>query len=78
MGRGRGRRNRYWATGLPGWARFDAFPWGPWGGFPFETGAPAPEQEKEMLKRQAEMFEQSLGDIRKRMDELNSEAKTED
>lgn len=77
MGRGRGWRNRFWATGLPGWARFDAYPWGPWGGVPYDMGAPVPEQEVDMLKQQAEMFEKSLGDIRRRIDELSEETKIE-
>jgi hypothetical protein len=69
-GRGRGFRNRYWATGLPGWARFDAGPWGAWNRPAFSRGVPAQQDEMEMLKQQAEYLEDSLGEIRQRMDEL--------
>ena len=98
-GRGRGWRNWYRATGLPGWARAGmGLPaWGGRGGTPdsgaygapypppaapfpgFGYGAypppPPPEQEVEMLREQAEYIEQALADIRKRMEELEAEAK---
>lgn len=69
-GRGRGFRHRYFATGVPGWAWFGGEPWG--------APPPAPEQEVEALKRQAEFFEQSLGEIRKRIDELEAAAKKDE
>ena len=81
-GGGRGRRNGFYATGMPGWARFGA-------GFPAGAGAPygAPmaygpvpqqvsvEQEMEALKGQAQYMEDALGEIRKRMAEMETEAK---
>ena len=73
-GGGRGWRHWYYATGLPGWARFG---YGPaWGTPPYAAyGAPyAPtmtrEQEIEMLKGQAEYFQDALDGITKRIEEL--------
>ncbi|NLO89199.1 MAG: DUF5320 domain-containing protein [Clostridia bacterium] len=72
---GRGHRNWYYATGLAGWQRA---PMGlpTWGGFV----SPSPssfeiskEKELEMLKKQAEYFEECLGDIKKRIKELKEE-----
>ena len=85
-GWGRGRRNWYGATGLPGWYRASAgMPaWGAPGaappvgapGFVPPAGAgPTGEQEVEYLKSQADFFENALGEIRKRLEELEKEAK---
>jgi len=76
-GGGRGWRNRFYATGVPGWAR-------PGWGF----GPPAPagaflepsitrEQEIELLRQQAEYFNETLEDIKKRIQELGSQEKKE-
>lgn len=77
-GGGRGWRHWYYATGLPGWARFG---YGPaWGTPPYAAyGAPyAPtmtrEQEIEMLKDQAEYFQDALDGITKRIEELEQKA----
>ena len=75
-GRGRGgwgRRNQFYATGLTGWQRAGY-------GYPAVGGAPyAPtvtqEQEVEMLKGQAEYFEDALDGIKKRIEELATKAK---
>ena len=86
MGRGMGRgfggqgrcyRNRFWATGLPGWGRFGDAPW--WGAAPYPQAMAAPTQqdELELLKQQAQYFEQSLDDIRKRIEEIGSKTKGE-
>lgn len=68
-GGGRGWRNRYYATGLPGWAR---------AGFGF-LGIPAPavpaEQELTGLKQQAESMQDSLSQINKRIEQLEKESK---
>jgi hypothetical protein len=76
-GRGRGYRNWYYATGLPGWQRaaMGAPAWGaPWGAAPAAPyAAPSPEQEAEGLKAQAEYFQQALEDIRKRIEELETQ-----
>ena len=70
FGRGRGWRNWYWATGLPGWARAGygypafgsrAYPYAP---------APTPEEEAEALKQQAELLRQTLEDIQNRISAL--------
>jgi hypothetical protein len=66
---GRGWRNRFYATGVPGWARFVAPGYGP---------APpqvSEKQEMESLKAQAEYMEGALKDIRERMAEVEAEVK---
>lgn len=78
-GRGRGYRNWYNATGLPGWQRYNmGMP--AWGGVyappvnpsvnPYITPAGTPDEEKEMLKEQAEFLRQQIDDVQARMDEL--------
>ena len=78
-GGGRGRRNWYYATGLPGWTRA-ARGMSAWGGYdggyapPYAFGpAPAPDagQEKEALKQQAEYLQQSLDEINERSEQLD-------
>ena len=70
-GRG-GWRSRFWATGPPVWSHFGAAPWGAWGAPPVVAGPATSQQEVDLLKQQAQFFEQSLGDIRKRIDELEA------
>lgn len=79
---GRGWRNWYYATGLTGWQRASfgmpasgspqAYP------LPYNTPAFAPgmtkEQELDMLKGQAEYFEDTLEGIKKRIGELETKA----
>ncbi len=72
-GRGRGWRHMYYATGLPGWARYGYAP--AWGAPPAAAygpyGAPpTPEQETEFLKSQAEMLKEELEAISQRIAEL--------
>lgn len=69
QGGGRGRRNWFHATGLTGWPRAGY-------GYPAFGGGPyaVPEQEVEMLKGQAQYFENALADIKKRIDGLKSKA----
>lgn len=73
-GRGRGWRHGYYATGLPGWARFGwAAPvWAaPMGGY--EGPAPAPPvDEARALKEQADYLAEALEDVRKRLAEFES------
>jgi hypothetical protein len=63
-GRGRGggwgRRNWFYATGLPFWARMAQ-------GF---FGAPSAEQEREALTQQSQQLQQSLDAINKRLEDL--------
>ena len=64
-GRGGGRRgwrNRFYATGQPGWVRY-----GPY------AAPPTREQEAESLKAQAEWLQDELNAINRRMEELGQE-----
>ena len=81
-GRGRGYRNWYWTTGLPGWHRYNVgMP--AWGGVsappnypyisPYPSPAVTPDQEKEILKEQADLLKQQLEDIQARVEELEKE-----
>ncbi len=65
-GGGRGWRHWFYATSLPGWARFGAPPacgYGPY-------APPTPEQETEDLKAQAEWLKTQLDAINQRIEEL--------
>jgi hypothetical protein len=80
-GRGRGYRNWYYATGLPGWSRYNMGlqAWGgaaryPYYGYPYGADI-KPEQEIEMLKSQSEDLKQQLDDISKRIEELKKDQK---
>ena len=81
FGRGRGYRNWYYATGLPGWARYNVgMPaWGGVGGYPYYGTPPEPdlepEQEVEILKSHSEALKKQLDEIQARMDELSKEQK---
>jgi len=75
-GGGRGWRNWYYATGLPGWSRAQyAYPPFPpaWGNVP----TPNPQEETELLKEQAQFLKQQLEQIEKRMEDLEKGAATE-
>ena len=85
-GAGRGRRNWYRATGMPGWQRArmgmpargsgpGPAPGGAYG--PAYGGAPSAEQELQMLRDRAEQMEQALSDIRERIKELKEEIEEE-
>lgn len=77
-GRGRGMMHRHWyyATGQPGWARYDmSFPARDMALGPYQ-GEVEPAEEKEMLAEQAEYLKQQLDDIQKRLSDLeNKKAK---
>lgn len=66
-GGGRGFRNRFHATGVPGWA----WNWNtaPYGGVP---QAPDREQELAALRNEAEYMKNGLAEITKRIEELES------
>ena len=68
-GWGRGRRWRHWyyATGLPGWARFGRAPG--WGYGPY-AGPVTQEQEVESLKTQAGWLKEQLDAINQCLTEL--------
>jgi hypothetical protein len=76
-GGGRGRRNWFYATGMPGWVRAAQ-------GMPAFGGVVAPpanpymqpptaEDEKAMLKDQAEFLKKQLDELQKRIGELESD-----
>jgi hypothetical protein len=83
-GGGRGWRNWFYATGLTGWQRA-ARGWPAFGGpLPYAAPYSAPfapamstEQQVEMLKGQAEYFEDALEGIRKQIEELQAKSKQE-
>jgi hypothetical protein len=62
-GRGWRHRNWYYATGVPGWAR--------WGYAPF-AAEPTREQETEILRKQADWLKQELDNIGQRLAELET------
>ena len=70
-GGGRGWRNRYWATGMPGWARFGPFAGPGDAGPPYGTDMNRAE-EVEALRQQAEDFRASLEDIERRLQAMES------
>jgi len=67
VGGGRGWRHCYYATGLPGWARFGGYGYA---GFPAPAMRPDPEVEKQALKVQADALESELEMIKKRLGAL--------
>ena len=76
MGRGRGWRHQYYATGMPGWARYGYAPaWGapPVAAYGPYAASPTPEQEAEFLKAQAEGLKEQLDAISQRIAELEQE-----
>ena len=78
-GGGRGRRHMCYATGVPGWAR-ENFGYPNMGGFvgpdvPYPGQGVTAEQELQGLKQQAEYFGSVLGEIKKRIEQLEVESK---
>jgi len=69
FGGGFGRRNMFYATGLPGWARMGAGVW--------PAAAPAADAagQAQALKLQAQSLEQTLKAVRERLAELEGEKK---
>ncbi len=70
-GGGRGWRNKFYATGLPGWIRFG----NPTAYQPMatQTSGMNAETEKRILGAQLEYFQNAVDDIRRRLAELDSE-----
>jgi len=65
LGRGRGHRNMFRATGMPGWARY---------GYPANTGTnTATFDEKTLLANQAEFLENQLQLVKRRLSSLIEE-----
>jgi hypothetical protein len=75
-GGGRGRRNWFYATGLTGWQRA-AMGWppgnvaGPYAA-PFAGAQLGKEQEMELLKKQSEMLQAQLDEVKQRLAELET------
>lgn len=71
-GRGRSRGYRHWfyATGMPGWLRYNAYPTAQ-----VNTFIPGfkPEQEMEQLKDQSDLLKQQLNDIQARIDRISKQ-----
>jgi hypothetical protein len=70
-GRGRGFRNMFWATGVPGWARYDT---GGYRGLPHYDQY-SREQEIGFLKDQSTILKEELSSIDNRLRELESQDK---
>jgi hypothetical protein len=70
FGGGRGWRHMFYATGLPGWARFGGYA-APHGYFaPYQK--PDPEMEKQALKNQADALQSELDFIKNRLSEIET------
>ncbi len=67
-GGGYGRRNMFYATGLPGYARYSGFPPAPEYYPGYQT--PDPEFEKQMLKQQSDALRSELDALQTRLNEL--------
>jgi hypothetical protein len=67
---GRGRRNRFFATGQTGWMR------GGMGFRPFEAAVPefSSEEELRRLRQDADYLEKTLGGIRNRIGRMEKES----
>jgi hypothetical protein len=69
-GGGRGWRNWYYATGMPGWQRAAyGYPAFGMGAYPYPP-EPTVDEEKSMLKEEAQMLKQQLEDIQDRISTL--------
>jgi hypothetical protein len=79
-GGGRGRKNWYYATGMPGWARVaQGMP--AYGGWvpqaPAYVPGPGSQDEADMLKNQANFLKKHLDDIQNRISDLEKAQKEE-
>jgi hypothetical protein len=72
---GRGWRNMYFATGVPGWLRFGGYT-APYG-YTAPFYKPDPEAEKQVLKSEALALREELDFIEKRLSEIETETKGE-
>jgi hypothetical protein len=71
-GGGWGRRNVFYATGIPGWMRYGGNP-----GYPVNDPTPDPEMEKQALRNQAESLKTEMELIKQRLGELEAANSTE-
>ncbi len=70
-GRGRGFRRMYFSGGVPGAGRFPGYGYGYGYADPYLSA----DSEKDMLNRQAKFLEDQMAEIRKRLDDIENEAK---
>lgn len=68
FGRGRGYRNMFYLTGLPGWARY---------GYPAYGAADGTPDEVTILKSQQKALEEQLKRVQERLNQLNKKEKEE-
>ena len=68
-GRGRGWRRMYYATGIPGWARFPGWV-PPYPGWAVPYGGQYRTNEADVLKEEAKALEEELRAIKERLKEL--------
>ena len=80
-GRARGNRNWFYATGQPGWSRYDAgMPaWGQVRVTPPQAYPPVynEEQELEFLKDHMDMLQSQMEEVQKRISEIGESSKKE-
>lgn len=74
-GGGRGWRNMFYATGLPGWLRFGSGAIQPW--FTGWGAAETPDDERRILSAQLDFLQNALENVRKRLAELDKESKND-
>ncbi|MBN1409760.1 MAG: DUF5320 domain-containing protein [Spirochaetales bacterium] len=67
-GHGRGYRHMFWATGLPGWARYNTGGYHP--NMPYVSTTWTAKQEAEALKDQVKLIQDNLNAINDRIREL--------
>ncbi len=77
-GGGRGYRHMYYATSLPGWARFDSPARWDWGGpvnAPEDTSFQtlSTEQKREIMENQARNLKQHLKELEEEIDKLKED-----
>ena len=75
-GGGRGWRNWYYATGMPGWQRA-AYGYPVYGGGAYPYSEPTVDEEKEVLRNEAETLKRELEDIQNRIESLEKAQKEE-
>jgi len=68
-GGGRGRRNWYYATGLPGWQRASMGMPAFGGAYPYAPEM-TPKQEMDILKNEADFLKKQLEDVQSRIETL--------
>lgn len=66
---GLGCRNRYYLTGIPGWAWF--------GSRMAPFGYPTPDTERQVLERQVQLLESEMKAMKKRLEELDAANETQ-